>query len=117
MKAHGIGIVVVIFFVLFASSPCFALGDAVKGRTIYEGFCVGCHGFNGAGDGPDAAGMNPGPTNLTDNVATANITQQDIERAVVTGKPGTAMKAFSQVLTKEDIENLFSYLRNLMGRQ
>ncbi len=98
------------------ASLVYSAGDPTKGRTVYEAFCINCHGVNGGGDGPDAAALNPKPTNFTDPAVTANLTPQDIERAVIMGKPDTAMKGFGSILTKDDIENLFSYLNTLMGK-
>jgi high-affinity iron transporter len=116
MKRYGISLTAFSLIILFISSVSFGAGDPVKGKTVYEAFCVSCHGINGGGDGPDAATMTPKPTNFTDLAATANLTLQDIERAVLTGKPGTDMKAFGGILLKEDFENLVTYLNSLMNK-
>lgn len=116
MKKHVITLSGLFLTMLFISSLTFAAGDSTKGRTVYEAFCVGCHGFNGGGDGPESADMNPKPTNFTDPTTTGKLTSEDIERAIVIGKPDTAMKGFGNILTKEDIENLLAYLSSLMGK-
>lgn len=38
---------------------------AATGAADYAQFCVACHGASGKGDGPAAAGMKPGPADLT----------------------------------------------------
>jgi high-affinity iron transporter len=102
--------------ILSIGSLSLAGGDPAKGRTVYEAFCVGCHGFNGKGDGPDAADMNPKPTDLTAPAVTGKMSTEDIERAVAIGKPDTAMRGFGNILTKEDMGDLFTYLNSLMGK-
>ena len=116
MKKMVIISLVVSLFTLMIALQSFGGGDVTKGRIVYEAFCINCHGVTGGGDGPNAAALNPKPTNLTDKAATSNLTPQDIERAVVMGKPDTAMKGYGGILTKEDIEDLFAYLNTLMGK-
>lgn len=116
MRKIGFFLVVFSLTILSIGSLSFAGGDPAKGRTVYEAFCVGCHGFNGKGDGPDAADMNPRPTDLTDPAVVGKLTPQDIERVVVIGKPDTAMRGFGSILTKDDMEDLFAYLNSLMGK-
>ena len=36
-----------------------------SGADLYGEFCASCHGAGGRGDGPDAAGMDPKPADLT----------------------------------------------------
>ena len=117
MKKYGISLMAFSLISLLSSSLSFGAGDSGKGKIVYGAFCVSCHGINGGGDGPDAATMTPKSTNFTDPAATINLTPQDIERAVLTGKPGTAMKAFGGILLKEDFENLATYLNSLMNKQ
>jgi high-affinity iron transporter len=117
MKKYGISLMAFSLISLLSSSLSFGAGDSVKGQIVYDAFCISCHGGKGAGDGPDAVTMTPKPTNFTDPSATATLTTQDIERAILTGKPGTAMKAFGGILLKEDFENLATYLNSLMMKQ
>jgi mono/diheme cytochrome c family protein len=42
-----------------------AAGDRAAGARLFADHCVGCHGANGAGDGPGAAGLRPRPSDLS----------------------------------------------------
>src|SRR3989442_2106510 len=39
--------------------------DTTRGKVVYVKWCAGCHGDDGAGDGPAAAYMLPRPRNFT----------------------------------------------------
>jgi mono/diheme cytochrome c family protein len=39
--------------------------DAARGAEVYAVNCVACHGSDGRGDGPQAATLDPKPSNLT----------------------------------------------------
>lgn len=39
--------------------------SALTGKTIFAEHCASCHGADGKGDGPKAAGMQPPPADLT----------------------------------------------------
>src|ERR1700759_3437981 len=48
-------------------NPVQPSGDAINAaRTVYMDRCAHCHGFNGRGDGVDAAKHGVKPTNFTD---------------------------------------------------
>ena len=73
--------------------------DTTAGKAVYQKWCAGCHGDNGAGDGEAARYMLPHPRDFTGAVyqirSTANSelpTDADLLRAIDQGLPGTAMK-------------------------
>ena len=42
-----------------------ATADSIeKGKTLFQAICVVCHGAEGRGDGPNAAGLNPAPADI-----------------------------------------------------
>jgi high-affinity iron transporter len=73
-----------------------------RGAALYQASCARCHGNLGAGDGRDAAGLNPVPANLTDAQFLADATPLDFYRRTTVGVAGTAMPAFEDLLSPED---------------
>jgi mono/diheme cytochrome c family protein len=50
----------------FQTSPTgFSAASIVRGEAVYAGNCVACHGADGSGDGPAAAGLRIKPADLT----------------------------------------------------
>lgn len=82
-----------------------------QGKAIYMGHCAGCHGFDGGGNGPFAAGMTPVPTNFK-TATVATLSDNTIQQAVLVGK-GPVMRGYSTILTANDINALVLYLRSL----
>lgn len=81
------------------------------GRELYQARCMACHGVNGDGDGPQAAGLNPPPARLTLHVPLHS--DGDIFAFIENGLPGTAMPAWRGTLTEEQMWHLVNYLRTL----
>lgn len=73
-----------------------------RGAALYQASCARCHGNLGAGDGRDAAALNPVPANLTDAQFLADATPLDFYRRTTVGVAGTAMPAFEDQLSPED---------------
>jgi len=79
--------------------------------TLYAAQCAACHGATGRGDGPQAAGLNPAPTNFTDETLLSKLSGADLYRAIAQGvSPG--MQAFAQ-LSQDDTWALVGYVRAL----
>jgi high-affinity iron transporter len=73
-----------------------------RGAEIYQANCAGCHGAVGRADGPQAAGLDPPPTNLADGAALGSVSPLDYYRRISIGTAGTAMPAFEGRLPAED---------------
>ncbi|MDZ7379145.1 MAG: c-type cytochrome, partial [candidate division KSB1 bacterium] len=43
----------------------YAAATVATGETLFRTHCTVCHGLDGRGDGPAAAGLNPRPADLT----------------------------------------------------
>ena len=84
-----------------------------KGMALYRGHCAACHGIDGGGSGPKASGMNPAPTNLRNRALMNAMQDSQLERAILAGKPGTAMKGYGTVMNPQDVGALIKYLRSL----
>ena len=87
------------------------LSSLDQGKAIYMGNCAGCHGFDGGGDGPFAAGLTPAPTNFK-TATVATLSDNTIQQAVLVGK-GTVMRGYATILTASEINMLVVYLRSL----
>src|SRR5690349_8193484 len=73
-----------------------------RGAEVYQANCAGCHGAVGRGDGPQAAGLTPPPTNLANGAALRDVSPLDYFRRISIGTVGTAMPAFEGRLPAED---------------
>ncbi len=83
--------------------------SAERGRPLYGQHCVTCHGVEGRGDGPGAAGLSPAPADLSLHVPLHP--DADTFAFIARGFAGTAMQGWSGVLTEQQIWDLVNYLR------
>jgi mono/diheme cytochrome c family protein len=95
---------------------------AVRGARIYARSCAACHGRAGRGDGPGAADLDPAPRDLAEEGIRFRSTPtgeaprgEDIARTIREGLPGTAMPAFGELLSGEEIEALIAFVDELRG--
>jgi mono/diheme cytochrome c family protein len=70
-----------------ASSGSVAVtADATQqAQQIFSTRCAACHGAEGRGDGPGAAGLDPKPRNYHDTAWQDSVTDKEIETAIVYG--------------------------------
>ncbi len=94
-----------------------------RGRTLYEQECSACHGAKGDGKGLFATALLPRPRNFTmglfryRSTPTGQLpTDQDLDRSVARGLPGTAMPAWGQFLHQEELQEVIAYLRGFSER-
>ena len=81
---------------------------AADGASLYAANCASCHGNEGQGMGevfPALAG----------NDALAN--GEYVVKIILEGEPGTAMPAFGDRLSDEEVAALASYIRNSWGNE
>ncbi len=95
--------------------PYSALSIA-KGARLYQRNCAECHGVNGYGDGPAAAGLAKRPANLTAK-HTADHTAGDMFWWLTHGIAGSPMPAFGNALSAEDRWDLINFLRALAAAE
>ena len=88
------------------------------GRKIYLRACAPCHGVQGDGKGPAAAGFDPAPRNFRLGAYKFRTTvsgmlplDKDIERTVREGVPGTEMPRWKNVLSEHDIRVVVQYIK------
>ncbi|MBA3945081.1 MAG: c-type cytochrome [Herpetosiphonaceae bacterium] len=83
-----------------------------RATPIFKANCAPCHGVAGHGDGLAARTLNPPPANLTAPHVDQHPDGQ-IYGWIHDGFPGSAMPAFGQRLTSDQIWDLVDYVRHL----
>ncbi len=81
------------------------------GQAVYETRCAPCHGVEGRGDGPAAAGVTPRPRNFRDPDFWNGRSSEQLLLVVRDGKPGTLMPPFEGALDKEQIDAVVAYIQ------
>ncbi|MBK7456285.1 MAG: cytochrome c [Anaerolineales bacterium] len=84
---------------------------AVAGAAVFKNNCESCHGRQGHGDGPAGTALVPAPKNLA---LLQTMTGDDyLFWRISFGKDGTAMIAWKDVLTEEQIWQIIAFIRTL----
>lgn len=91
--------------------PFTALSVA-QGKAIFLNHCALCHGPEGHGDGPGAAGLVPKPANLTEAHVDEH-TDGEMFWWVSHGIPGTAMPAWEEQLSETERWQVIHFVRSL----
>lgn len=83
-----------------------------EGELLYLDMkCPVCHGYQGAGDGFLADGLNPKPTDFTSVETMKSLSDTQIKHAILKGK-GAGMPNYPQ-FTERQISKLAEHLRSL----
>lgn len=99
---------------------------ATNGRRVYFENCFWCHGDAMAGDGMFAHGLNPIPTNFTDQGVLPMLQESFLLWRVAKGAPGmpeeggpwdSAMPAWETFLTEEEMWDAILFLYDYTGYQ
>lgn len=84
-----------------------------RGKQLFGTYCTVCHGANGKGDGPAAAGLTPPPRDFTSPRGwTRGATIADLYATITEGVKGTGMGAFNMI-SPEDRFALAHYIQSL----
>jgi len=81
-----------------------------EGKDVFEANCVPCHGADGYGNGPKAAGLNPPPRNYHSGKFRFGTSVLAMYHTVTNGSPGTSMPSFV-ALTPEERMAVVHYIR------
>ena len=92
------------------SFPKGLVGDAARGRALYDINCVACHGRTGDGQGPRAAFMERKPRNFLEADARTALNRPHLFDGISKGRLGTEMPAWSKVLSDQDIADIAEFV-------
>ena len=75
--------------------------DLARAATLFQAQCAACHGPQGRGDGPAAAGMEPPASNFHDGARMDQRSLYGLYNTITLGVGGTPMRGFSE-LSEDD---------------
>ncbi len=116
----------VFFFLLsvlaWLVTPAPGAGRALPGKALFELHCAVCHGAAGDGQGPEAQRFFTRPANLRSgnfkfrSTPSGSLpTDQDLERTIRRGLPGSGMVAQDH-LSDVEIREIIGYIKSLSSR-
>lgn len=88
-----------------------------RGAELYPQVCASCHGGRGDGLGKITEGLAGNPTSFTDPVQAAFFSEQARLHIIRKGIAGTPMMGWQNMLSEEDIQALYLYIRSLVGQK
>jgi mono/diheme cytochrome c family protein len=105
---------------LLLSAPASADGEggaSARGRTLFETYCVLCHGAAGKGDGRAAGLQKVRPSDLTVSARSDDYKLQIISNGGAAMSRSEGMPPWKTVLTHEQITEVVAYLRVMVERE
>ena len=84
--------------------------DVLSGRVIFSTICVRCHGIDGKGEGQMK--FTPPVADLTSPAIQGKLDAR-LFKSVHDGKPNTAMGAWREALSDDEIWDALAYVRTL----
>jgi mono/diheme cytochrome c family protein len=81
-----------------------------RGQELYRENCAGCHGTNGAGDGPDVGHLAISPAKFSDRAFMRAETPRDAFNVIMLGRQKSGMPAWGDALSPQQAWDLVSYL-------
>jgi mono/diheme cytochrome c family protein len=81
------------------------------GQQLYAANCLGCHGSSGRGDGPSGVMLSPTPPDFATHMVAGKHTDGQVFLMISNGSVGTAMQAYRERLSDEQIWQLVAFLR------
>ena len=96
------------------TSEHFQKADAVRGATVYKTYCTQCHGMEGKGDGPGAAGLDPKPA-VHAEIPLSDYPEDYLYNVVYYGGKTVGKSAnmpdWGLTLPPQDLADVIAYLR------
>lgn len=75
--------------------------DLGNAAALYQSICAACHGAAGDGNGPQAAALEPRPTNFRDHARQFERSLYGLYNTITFGVEGTSMQAFGSLRAEE----------------
>ena len=101
-----------------AATPAPA-APAFSPETQFKQVCSACHGMEGKGNGPGAAGLDPKPANFTDPAFWADKDDATLVKAIREGGASvgksSSMPAWGSLYNEEQAKQIVAYLHTLKG--
>lgn len=88
--------------------------SVAAGQATYTQYCAVCHGPEGEGDGPGAAGLEPKPADFH-AAHVQELPDGALFHVITHGREGTAMVAWESILSEEQRWEAVNYLRTFGG--
>lgn len=117
LSSFVISIIAAVFFALDALA---AEGNPVYGKKVFENKCASCHGMKGDGNSPMSKHVKPVPANFvakdykdSNGRNPKDYSDSELKNIVMSGRKGTAMVGFGEVLSIQDIDDVLTYIRTL----
>ena len=85
----------------------------IRGRLVFQNYCILCHGAEGKGDGRAAKLHTPRPANLTVSVAPRDYIAQVVRKGGEAMNRGKGMPPWGEQLTDEQINDTLNYLHSI----
>lgn len=87
-------------------------GNPVAGKEVYDNSCVQCHGYDGEGDGVLTRVYSMNPANHTNAERMDKMSNEQIRDIIAKGGAGKSlMPGWEGILSKQEIEDVISYIR------
>ncbi len=106
----------------WAASISYGADAVPRGKAVYEAHCTVCHGVTGDGQGPEAhrfftrpADLRRGSFKFRSTPSGSLPTDQDLERTIRRGLPGSGMIAQDH-LSDAEVREVIAYLKTLSPR-
>jgi mono/diheme cytochrome c family protein len=103
------------------ASPCAPRAADVaaqqRGASLFETYCVLCHGSAGKGDGRAAALQKTPPANLTLSRRSSAYQREIVSKGGAAMKRSPSMPAWNEVLSSQQIADVVAYVRILADRE